>query len=494
MPGVKIVEEPPEDLWFPPDQCVVPGVASEQLDREGYWGLGEYYDPRPWQSLGSALGKRTSIWDQSADRMPFEPAQSARAVRTMPEFEMSPEVEAEIARQQEQEWSWRRRLPAIIQHAPEEVVEDVQNKVMYLSVNYKTGYSFNIRIQPYRGIMGEAWGREEQAEAVERGEQFPPPGYPRSRVMRLHESEAGTCVPTKWCMSHCYAKVGRFVSWNEQHWYNLSRQQARYLQNLIVSHMYERSSDAELTKQADVFYEQVYEAWYTRKGRKRAQWPEDSPMNLRLNGCGDYNAGTIRLFNRVAERHPDLLLWGFTRKRDTADLLVPRDNVRTLVSIDPSTPLRGEGPGYDLSDLMNAAYHLNGDLAFAADAKEYDTIQTYRAEIERVFGPDLAVAVVFGYHCGSLHTTLEDVMECSATNPRMYGWCQVCRWCMMNRAEKLEEGVRTPNQAYWLHGGRPNMKDIDRDNDNIETWNEEHPDSRPREFIEPMTEDEVWDV
>jgi hypothetical protein len=452
MPGVKVVEEPTADLWFPPDQCVVPEEAAEDLAEVGYLGLGDFYDPEPW--------------------MPADPAyaQLIEWARTMPY--PSPEREAELEQQLLDDMlaEWRESLPAMFRDAPVHVVDDILNKVFYLSVNSKTGFSFNIRIAGYRGFF---------------------------EGQKQHPTVPGTCSPTEWCMAHCYAKTGHFTTWDRQHWYDLSRQQARYLQNLIVSHLYERAPEEEVEEQADLIYEAIRSRFYTQRGKRSKSFPEDAPINLRWNGGGDFNPGTIRIVNAITRRHPDMVVWGFTRKSTTAGLrqgqgLVPSPNLVMNVSLDPTTPHGRSGGkrGFKLQELAEAAARMNGNLVYATHIVEDPRVVEIRDFLHEKYG-DLNVTTVFGYHCSALHTTIGDPWECSATNKRVYASCQECRWCMMSHAQRAAEGVSTPNQAYFSHGYEPDYEEIDKENEAIERWNKRHPDEL-RPLIEPMTEEEAW--
>jgi hypothetical protein len=453
MTGVKIVEEPTDDLWFAPDQCVVPEAAAEQFKEAGFFGLGDFYDPEPWRPADPEYG------------------QLIEYMRTL-EYP-SPEREAELERMELERTmeEWRKSLPIQFMDAPVHVIDDILNKVFYLSVNTKTGYSFNIRIAGYRGVME---------------------GDPQ------HRQIPGTCVPTQWCMDHCYAKTAHFVTWDKQHWKDLSRQQARYLQNLIVSQMYAASPQEEIDAQADAIYEAVREKFYTVRGARKGAFPEDTPINLRWNGGGDFNLGTIRIVNAITERHPDMIVWGFTRRADTAGTdarpgIVPRPNAVVNVSLDPSTPASDVSfkKGFRLEELVGAARQMDSNLVYATHIIDDPRLNSLRDVIRQELGGDVGIATVFGYHCGSLHTTIRDYWECSATDPRVYGGCQECRWCMMSREIRDAENVFSPNQAFFEHGGEPDIDRIEEENDKIEAWNERHPEEF-RPYIEPMTEEEVW--
>lgn len=453
MPGVKIVEEPTSDLWFAPDQCVVPEEASEELRRAGFYGLGDFFDPEPWQ--------------------PADPgyAQLIRYIRSLEYPSAQRQAELEQAQLERTMEEWRQSLPAQFRDAPVHVIDDILNKVFYISVNTKTGFSFNVRIAGYLGVV--------------EGE-------------RQHRQISGTCVPTQWCMDHCYAKTAHFVTWDKQHWYDLSRQQARYLQNLIVSLMYAASPQEEVDEIADMIYDAVRAKFYKSSGARTEAFPEDAPINLRWNGGGDFNAGTIRIVNAITERHPDMIVWGFTRRADTAGTdnrpgIIARPNTMVNVSLDPTTP-GADVPykkGFRLEELVGAARTMRGALVYATHLPNDPRVEVLREVIRAELGGDVGISTVFGYHCGSLHTTIQDHWECSATNPRVYGGCQECRFCMMSYEAREEEGVYSPNQSFFEHGGLPDVDRIEEENDKIEEWNQNHPDDF-RSYIEPMTEEEVW--
>jgi hypothetical protein len=445
MPGVKVVEEPTDDLWFAPDQCLVPEEAAEMMSEAGFYGLGDFYDPEPWRPADPGYAQLIQ-WARSLE---------------YPSPEVQAELErAELERTMEQ---WRAELPAQFRDAPVHIIEDILNKVFYISVNTKTGFSFNIRIAGYRGMFE---------------------GEPQ------HRQIPGTCVPTKWCMDHCYAKVAHFVTWDRQHWYDLSRQQARYLQNLIVSLMYATAPDEEVDEIADAIYEAVRSKFYRASGERGTRFA-DAPINLRWNGGGDFNAGTIRIVNRITERHPDMIIWGFTRRADTAGTesregIIARPNMVVNVSLDPTTPA-SDVPfrkGFRLEELARAAMDMRGNLVYATHIIDDPRVMALRETIANEHGDAVGINTVFGYHCGSLHTNIGDPWECSATDPRVYGTCQECRWCMMNHEARAEEGVHTPNQAYFTHGYEPDYERIEKENEHRRAYG--HPE------LPPMTEDEVW--
>jgi hypothetical protein len=489
MPGVRIVEEPEDDLWFPPDQCVMPELAGEELRRAGFLGLGDYYDPDPWMPAHPGLGNGEEEEDRDPD-YPFSQATSIREVRVGPEYRLDPEIQRIVDEQWAREHDWRKTLPPLLRHAPREVIEDIQNKVLYLSVNYKTGYSFNIRIQKYLGALATPRIKGKIAKSDPSREIAPD----LRSELREHPEIGGTCRPTTWCMKHCYAKVGRFVGWDEQHWYNLSKQQARYLQNLIVSNAYEHASQAEVNEQADEIYNQVRGKFFTMRGKRSKRFPTDAPLNLRWNGGGDFNKGTCRIVNALTERHSDFLVWGFSRKMDTADLLVRRPNLRLQFSLDPSTPIeKVSGAANTVEELCAAAYKMGGHMSFATGEPRDKDLERFRQVINAEYGNSLRVNTIFGYHCGSKHTEIQDVVECSATNPRVYATCQKCRWCMMTDEERAATprpdgglGVWTPNQAFFAHGYEPDYKKIAKENEKRAEAG--HPE------VEPVTEEEAFSV
>lgn len=521
MPGVKIVEEPADDLWFPPDQCVDPSWAHQQLAEEGYMGLGEYWDPTPHAPLGSGYGareKKKTKWFRLMSKPPGErTAEDERFIEEAGKPEWYQEfrqpgvpthptlVEPSMERQlwQEEQWGeeqkWREGLPIEYRHAPLNVIEDIESKIFYLSVNAKTGYSFNIRIANYQGLMNPEANPDEDDIA------------PFEESAYLHGLVRGTCAPSDWCMAHCYAKVGHFVSWNEQHWYGLSRQQARYLQNLIVSKAYETATQEELDMVCSDLYSKIRERFYLVSGERGSRFPEDAPLNIRWNGGGDFNKGTIRVVNHLTEMFPDLVVWGFTRRGDTAGDrsgrggLVKRPNLVMNVSVDPSSPWKGDDQGgrkgFSVERLLGAARALDANLVYATHVPLDPRIPRLRQWIEEQGGGLSNINTVFGWHCGQVHTEIGDWWECSATNPRLFGGCQECRWCMMSHEERLggtltPDGeptpVYTPNQAFFAHGGEADVERIEEENERIEKYNANHPEA-PHELIEPMEPEEVFE-
>lgn len=478
MPGVRVVEEPDIDLWFQADQCIDPESAREALERHGgFFGLGQFMDPAPWELLGGYGAKPRSHETGKGRRRPagapYDPATSI----DQPEYEeVGPEEELRRVPGPSPELLERLHLdpnlPAHLQGAPDQVLEDVAHKILFLSVNSKTGFSFNVRIAGYHGILGERWWVEQEKGSVDRAI--------IEEARRMHPAIPGTCAPTEWCYAHCYAKTGHYLTWDEEHWYDLSRQQARYLQNLIVTEMLETAPQSEVDQAADSFYEAVLHEYNTNPGVF-----EDAPLNIRWNGGGDFNLGAARIVTALNARHPDLIVWGFSRKPTTADQLKPHPSLRMNFSLDPTTPPYGRS-GFKLDDLVKAACKLRSNMVYATDIVQDPRVEELRPAIHQLCGGMTGIATVFGYHCGSKHTEIADRQECSATNPRVYGWCQKCRWCAMSHEERLAEDVTTPNQAFFLHGGTPDLEEIDADN--VKLAKAGHP------LIVPMTEDEVWGV
>jgi hypothetical protein len=409
MPGVKVVEEPGEDLWFEPNQC--PTVEEiEELQEEGYLGLGDFYDPVPWLTQEEADGYGI-----------VDPRGLPRDVA----YELEYDPEEDPAERREYDWN----LERIISNAPEPIQEDIRDKIFYLSANTKTGISFNIRIQGYFGHIT--------------------PGVAEERRLR---TIPGTCRPTQWCTGHCYAKLGHFVTWQEQDWRTLSRQQRRYLQNLIVSQLYTTAPQKEVDAQADAIVD------YIRS--KMHQFPAGAPPNIRWNGSGDFNPGTSRIINAITKRHPDFILWGFSRKGTTGERLVRRPNLRILFSTDETTPPFGRA-GDNLDTLAEASMKLWGGFSYAT-AVPYDSrLFVLERALQKQYQGRVRVETVFGYHCGVKHTEIGSAQECAATNPRIFASCQKCRWCMMSRDDKQLEGVDTPAQAFYAHEGEPDEERIE---------------------------------
>lgn len=386
---------------------------------------------------------------------------------------------------------WLKEMPPgflVPEQTPRNIVKDLDAHKLHISENGKAIRSFNVRIAGYR--LPTKRGREKLARGIAIDPKNP-------KDVRL---EGGTCMPTQWCTEHCYAKIARFVTWAETNWDTMNAHQRRYMQNRILTKWYRKASKAELEREA---------ARIVHYCRHRKPYFYPVPVNnLRWNGGGDFDSGSVKLVNtltRLFERDqfesPQMRLdpllgkldsgpfrlWGFTRIAKWAKKLTPRRNLFIQISLDTSTPPFGPH-GQHIDKLMEAAHKLGDSFvgfAFATEASipfaqplpgGYglgERIDEIRYMLAR---RGLRLSTVFGYHCMGSHTEVGDPMECAATNPRVSGGCQTCRWCMTSNREKAAEGVRTPLDSYLQHGGQMTGFSVKRGG-KVHTW----PAMTPRE-------------
>jgi hypothetical protein len=349
---------------------------------------------------------------------------------------------------------------------PAGIAKDLAQYKLKISDNGKAIRSFNTRIDGYK--VPTKQGRAKLA----RGQGLNPYNKKDVRI------EGGTCMPTDWCMGHCYAKTARFVTWAETNWNTMNAHQRRYMQNRLLTKWYRNAPQAELEKEAKRII-------HFCRNRKPYFYPVGI-NNLRWNGGGDFDSGAVKLANtitKLSERDTftskqmsidpllgeldsgPFRLWGFTRIAKWAKKLTPRRNLFIQISLDPSTPPFGPH-GQHLGKLIDAAHKLGDSFvgfAYATEASMAfaqpipagfplgERIDEVRYTLKR---EGLGIATVFGYHCMGRHTEVGDPMECAATNPRVSGNCQTCRWCMTSVAEKAARGLRTSLDAYLKNGGK----------------------------------------
>lgn len=261
------------------------------------------------------------------------------------------------------------------------------SKHIYLSNNAKTGVSVNSRI----GGFTRLWG----------GKKI---------------SFEGSCAPTEWCRVKCYARGGHF---------SYTPQQTRYLLNSVLFDHYASCPYSDLEHEADSLVGRVMESGLA---------------NIRWNGGGDLSPGAVRLINAITDRHPDFIVWGFSRRADMLGRLHARPNLRFTVSTDPTTPPWGR-KGHDRVSLMHCAKRLGGRVAYATGTPQDPKIKELRAVLK---SEGLDLGVVFGEHRGPRHTIVGDPYECPSTKSSNGKGCQECRWCFMSKEEKVAEGRSTP--------------------------------------------------
>lgn len=274
-------------------------------------------------------------------------------------------------------------------------------KHIFISSNKKTGLSVNSRINPcivkFEGATVEL---------------------------------PGTCRPTKWCLTHCYARHGWFAVGHAEG--KLGQQQTRYLVNNFLFQHYENAPQALVDLEATHVVGEGISGGY---------------RGIRWNGGGDLSPGAVRIINSMTKQHSGFTVWGFTKRADLALELVVRPNLHMVVSADPETPGVGTGKqGFALAELVTAARHLGGRMAYATEVPDDPKIVKLRKYLE---GSGARIDVVFGYHRAALHTVVGDRQECPATSSEAD--CRVCGWCAMTDEQRAYEKVLRPKQAFLRH-------------------------------------------
>jgi hypothetical protein len=273
------------------------------------------------------------------------------------------------------------------------------SKHIHLSKNVKTGISINSRIEPCTvELDGILFGLE------------------------------GTCQPTEWCRKKCYARQGHFATWNKKTMEGLSVQQRRYLMNSLIFNHYDYDSPDAVDREADHIVGQAVAEGFN---------------NVRWNGGGDLSPGAVKIINAITARHPNFLVWGFTRRPDMALQLAPRPNLVFTVSLDPLTPPWG-AEGAERDALLVAAYHLGGRMAYATEIPGDPKIRELEAWLEVMASDSVRLHTVFGHHVSVKHTVVGHRRECPATSKKDDVGCQKCRWCFMPDSQLKSLGITSP--------------------------------------------------
>lgn len=275
-------------------------------------------------------------------------------------------------------------------------------KHIYLSKNKKTGISINSRIEPCTVELG-------------------------GLLFRLE----GTCQPTEWCRKKCYARQGHFATWNKSSMGKLSVQQRRYLMNTLIFNHYDNASAEAVAREADHIVGQAVAEGYN---------------NVRWNGGGDLSPGAVKIINAITARHPNFIVWGFTRRPEMALQLAPRPNLVFTVSLDPQTPPWGS-EGAERGELLMAAYHLGGRMAYATETPGDPKIVALEMWLWENAGDSVRLHTVFGHHVSAKHTVVGHRRECPATSKVLDTGCQECRWCFMPDSMLNSLSITTPIMA-----------------------------------------------
>jgi len=203
--------------------------------------------------------------------------------------------------------------------------------------------------------------------------------------------------------------------------------------------------------------------------------------NLRWHGVGDLNKYSNLVAAAIVTRHPNFVLWGFTRRaRELHNLLDmvggPRHNLVFWCSVDRTTPTQKV---YDLCEVAKRcgtglAYFSNAGRWFRPRANKLprkivgvlarqpaqgDLVddQTFRMWLWKVIQQrGTRMHVAFGYHSKDRTTHLGLPEECPSTDPlaggHFYASCQFCKWCLMKRAESRTLATHRLATTYVEHG------------------------------------------
>jgi len=264
-----------------------------------------------------------------------------------------------------------------------------------------------------------------------------------SRISETTVSHAGlywnvecSCHPTQWCTKHCYARHGHFATWDKDEIDDLSNQQTKYLVNSILFNHYANAPQTEVDREADSLVGRAMQLGFN---------------NVRWNGGGDLSRGAVRLINSVAARYPNFRIWGFSRRSDLLNELVPSPNVLFTVSLDPTTPPLGGLHGDSLFDLVKAAISHGGRMAYATEVPNDSLIPELDAYIKDLSKGAARLDTIFGEHMGPRHTVVGHPRECPATQGKNDVGCQSCQWCFMSESQRRAKNVTTPREAFLLH-------------------------------------------
>jgi hypothetical protein len=330
---------------------------------------------------------------------------------------------------------------------------------IYISGNQKTFWSFNQRIGPTREVVDEMtriYGTDFDIPSV-----------------------GGSCRPTEWCMWSCYAKAGRI---------SVSAPQRRLLANHLHMMWLAKASQEHVNKSVDAVYKMLKKAWVPARARAKV-----GRMNMRMFGSGDLTPGSVRWINTMAQRHPDLLIWGMTRRADLIDGLCrwaygsrkgkfsPKmlKSIAFQVSVDPSSPFQGKAKGWKYKRNPEISGRKMGFYLdqFVSHLKKRGWTFCYATHLAgdpflqglRAMG--IPLMTVFGFHRAQTHTDIADFYECPATNPKIskyyegvewgdwytggyigggkaFAICQVCKWCMTSaRGREKKLGKDNPAQT-----------------------------------------------
>ena len=179
----------------------------------------------------------------------------------------------------------------------------------------------------------------------------------------------GHCTPTKQCAANCYGKSGHTVLPT-----NLKKQ--TFISNYLAK------GDIDLL---------VYEC--------------QQYVSVRLNGVGDLNINHLPAILSLAEKCPQTIFWGMTRKIPIAKGINGKlPNLSILVTVDPTSP--------------KSVWDYDGTLCFGPRRPE-DSVPD-----------DERIITIFPYHhIGRIVGNIpDDPRDCPAVRHRVKG-CSECKRC-----------------------------------------------------------------
>lgn len=209
----------------------------------------------------------------------------------------------------------------------------------------------------------------------------------------INVSIAGTCNPTKLCMSSCYAMRGPMV---------FSESQKRQTENFILFQYLETAPESEVVRIVHELAKDV------QRGRNPQNW-------FRWNGSGDLIPGSVRVINKFAELYPNIIQWVISRKPAMIETLADHPAIRLLVSLDETTPM-------DIKLRLLAT-----KKRFKRTHTKFSYIRTSEDQKINV----RQVSIVFNEHIGLKKVNHKDSRTCPATtkDASHEGACNKCRKC-----------------------------------------------------------------
>lgn len=207
--------------------------------------------------------------------------------------------------------------------------------------------------------------------------------------------------------------------------------------------------------------------------------------NLRWHGVGDLNPWSDPVLVAIAERRPDFIVWGFSRREERMNVLPVLDNLIIWASVDPTMTndrihrlaqaADRHGTGLALTTeigirhpprVRNRPREIMRALTSAQQPTEDELAERDYGFLERTYDALLSTSlrafpageVSFGYHGPGITTHLGWTSECPATDPlgggHFHGACQECRWCMRRHLGTGETLAQHRMMTQYKEGGK----------------------------------------